>query len=155
MTKEAKSLEEFNLGYEDLEFHKVKKTSTTKKTVNKAKPTVKKKPQVTVKSRLSAAKKFIIAKLMVLKLKFEGVVNKALHPKKTAKKMTKKERELVIIQRKNGIMGIGLLLVIVSITYSTYIVRTFVDTNLSLLALAPQVVFALYILLKAFSKLYK
>jgi len=152
----AKTLEEFKLYYEEMEFHKVKKTPTTKVATKKAKYVVKKRTQSTIiKERITHIKDFTTAKLIVLKINFSNVVNKALHPSKTAKKMTKIEQKAVIQQRKNGIMGIGLLFVIVSIIYSTYVVRTFVDTGLSFLALTPQVVFATYILIKAFSKLYK
>jgi hypothetical protein len=158
MKQKASGEIDFKLYYEDLEEKKVKKTSTTNSTIKKTKPAASKKTQKTgktPKSRLLDAKKFVVLKYTVVKLKLEDVVNKALHPSKTAKKMTKMEQKAVIQQRKNVIMGIGLLFVIVSITYSTYIVRTFVNTGGSLIALAPQVVFAGYILLKAFSKLYK
>ena len=149
---------DFKLYYEDLEEKKVKKVTKTSNTIKKAKPVASnktKKTGTTLKSVLLDAKKSVVLKFAVVKLKLEGVVNKALHPSKTAKKMTKMEQKAVIQQRKNVIMGIGLLFVIVSITYSTYIVRTFVNTGGSLIALAPQVVFAVCILLKAFSKLYK
>lgn len=55
----------------------------------------------------------------------------------------------------NGILGIGMLFVVVSIAYSTYITIVFVDGNVSLVALTPQVIFALFTSLKAFSKIYK
>lgn len=55
----------------------------------------------------------------------------------------------------NGILGIGLLFVIVSIAYSTYITILFVNNSTSIIALIPQVLFATITLLKAFSKLYK
>ena len=55
----------------------------------------------------------------------------------------------------NGILGIGLLFVVVSIAYSTYITILFVNNSTSIVALIPQVLFAAFTLLKAFSKLYK
>lgn len=55
----------------------------------------------------------------------------------------------------NGILGIGLLFVIVSIAYSTYVTVLFVNNVASVVALVPQVLFATFTLLKAFSKLYK
>lgn len=140
-------IEGFKLYYEDLERKKVKTTPTKKK---ESKAT--KKPVATTRKPL---KQVFEAKVKVVRSKLDNVLLKIKHPSKKAKKLTKVEREALIQQRKNGILGIGLLLVIVSIAYSTYIVRTFVNTDLSLLALAPQVLFALYILLKAFSKLYK
>lgn len=57
-------------------------------------------------------------------------------------------------QRKRVIMGIGLLLAIVSIAFSTYVTTTFVDGSAVYIALAPQVAYALYTLLKVL-KLYK
>lgn len=53
------------------------------------------------------------------------------------------------------ILGIGQLLVVVSIIYSTAIVMIGVNSAESKILLVPQVVFALAILVKAFSKLNK
>lgn len=131
----VKPLREFKLYYEDME--------------HKTMSSVKAKPQKV------AVKKPLIKKFTDLKTKFIDVVNKTKNPRKKTRKLTKLEQKAVQEQRKRGILGIGLLLVVVSIAYSTYIVRTFVDTNLSLVSLIPQVSFALYTLLRAFSKLYK
>lgn len=56
---------------------------------------------------------------------------------------------------KGAIMGIGHLLVVVSIAYSTAVVLIGVDSIESKIALVPQATFGLFILFKAFSKLYK
>lgn len=147
---EGKSLESHKLYYEDLPFKKPK-TSKVKKTGKTNKPNVDKHRP----NRLVVFGRFVVSKCKDFYQYLNGVVNKVLHPKKNAKKLTKNEQKLVVQQRKNVIMGIGLLFVIVSIAYSTYIVRTFVNTGGSLVALAPQVIFAITILIKAFSKLYK
>ena len=76
-------------------------------------------------------------------------------PRKKAKKPTKLERENARKERNRAIMGIGQLLVVVSIAYSTAVIFIGVDSMASKIALIPQVVFASYILLKAFSRLYK
>ena len=93
-----------------------------------------------------------ISKLMVI---LANVVNKVKHPNKKVKKLTKIELELVKTQQKNVIMGICQLLVVVSITYSSIIVYVGVNSLASKVALAPQIIFALIILVKSFSKLYK
>ena len=77
-----------------------------------------------------------------------------LAPKK-AKKLTKAEKEQAKRERNNVIMGIGQLLVFVSIAYSTATIFIGVDSPESRIALLPQAVFGLVILAKAFSKLYK
>jgi len=140
------SLDGFTLYYERLEseMSKAEKAKASKE----VKTPVKQAKKVPLKTRLQKIVK-------VGRGKVDNIILKVRNPRKKAKKTTKMEREALLQQRKNGILGIGLLLVVVSIAYSTYIVRTFVDTELSLLALAPQLIFALYILLKAFSKLYK
>ena len=148
---EGKTLESHKLEYEDVPFKKPK--------ISKNKKTVAKKNKRAVASnrpnRLVVFVRFIVSKCKDFYNHINVVVNKALHPKKNAKKLTKNQQKEVVQQRKNVIMGIGLLLVIVSIIYSTYIVRTFVNTGGSLVALAPQVIFAVATLIKAFSKLYK
>lgn len=71
------------------------------------------------------------------------------------KKLTKAERKKKTKERINGIIGVGLLFVIVSIAYSTYVVTLFVDGTTALIAVAPQVIFASVTLFKAFYKMYK
>lgn len=90
-----------------------------------------------------------------LKAKFSTAVGKVVSPRKSGKKMTKLEREMAKKQRVDVIMGICMLLVVVSITYSTYMVSLFVDGTAMVIALAPQVVFAVITLVLAFSKIYK
>ena len=75
--------------------------------------------------------------------------------KKPAKPLTKKQQDEKKRHRKNVIMGLGLLFVVASIAYSTSVVTTFVDSQQSLILLAPQVAFAIITIFKAFSKLYK
>lgn len=98
---------------------------------------------------------FIVSKFKNLYQSLLGVVNKVFHPKKKAKKLTKIERENAKNQRNRGIMGIGQLLVVVSIAYSTAVILIGVGSLASIIALIPQVIFALVTLIKAFSKLYK
>lgn len=74
---------------------------------------------------------------------------------KTRKKPTKADEILAKQERNRAILGIGILLVIVSIAYSTSVIFIGVDSLESRIALLPQVVFALVISIKAFSKLYK
>lgn len=82
-------------------------------------------------------------------------VNKVTHPSKKSKKPTKAELELAKKQYDNAIIGIGLLLVVVSIAYSTSVILLGVDSLGSKIALLPQAIFALVISIKAFSRLYK
>lgn len=84
---------------------------------------------------------------------------KNLKPKKKPVKLSKKaqqeQKKLNRQQQMRGILGIGLLFVVVSITYSTYVIYNGVSSSASRVMLVPQVVFALLILFKAFSKIYK
>ena len=86
---------------------------------------------------------------------FNNIKNKVVKPHKKSKKPTKAEREIAKNERNRAIMGIGQLLVVVSIAYSTAVIFIGVDSMASKIALLPQVVFASFILLKAFSRLYK
>jgi len=114
-----------------------------------------------IKEQLSKKRKHIDMKTVLLS-KFSkimafltNVVNKVSHHSKKAKKMTKIDRELAKIEHKNVILGICQLLVFVSVAYSTAVIYTGVDSLMSKIALLPQVIFALIILVKSFSKLYK
>lgn len=139
------SLDKFELYYEELEKKKVAKA----KVKIDPKPS---KPKTTLKMRLESAKK-------VVRSRFDNVLNKFKKQPKKAKKISKSAAALAKKeqreQQKRAILGIGLLLVIVSIIYSTTVVREFVNSTASLVALAPQVIFAVIILVKAFSKIYK
>ena len=90
-----------------------------------------------------------------VKTKVSAIVKKVKKPRKKAKKPTKAEREIAKKERNRAIMGIGQLLVVVSIAYSTAVIFIGVDGMASKIALLPQVVFASFTLLKAFSRLYK
>lgn len=83
--------------------------------------------------------------------KVKNKLNEKAVPKKGTKSRVKKDNK----PTNNAILGICQLLVVVSITYSTAVILIGVDSVESRIALVPQVVFALAILIKAFSKLYK
>lgn len=134
-------LDSFKLYYEDLE-KKVKKTSKTDalKHTEPVKPSIKDK---------------ILVKTKHLKAHFNNVVNKVKIPRKKGKKLTKAQQIAAKEQRKSGIMGIGLLLVVVSIAYSTSVIFIGADSFASKLSLIPQALFAAITLFKAFSKIYE
>lgn len=118
-------------------------TKLTKMTKTAKETPVKAKKSSNIKTKFASVQKNVVAK-------FKGV-----KPLKSVKKLTKAQR----LERKNRrnrvIMGIGLMLVVVSIAYSTTVTRYFVDSPASLLFLAPQVIFAVITIIIAFSKLYK
>lgn len=93
--------------------------------------------------------------LQSVRSRINNAVDKMRKPKKKAKKVTKARREELREQRRNGILGIGLLLVVASIAYSTSVIFIGVDSDASRIALLPQALFALLTLIKAFSKFYK
>lgn len=97
----------------------------------------------------------VLNKLQPVRVKFDNIVSRLKQPRKKAKKTTKAQRQLERKQKINGIIGIGLLFVVVSIAYSTYMVNLFVDGTEMVVALTPQVVFAAVVLLIAFYKIYK
>lgn len=134
-------LSNFKLYFEDLE-KKVEVTSKVSSVKRKAMP--KTSLKVGISNNISS-----------IKGHFNNVLKKLKHPRKKAKKLTKTERKFLRQQNLRAILGIGLLLVIVSIAYSTTVIFIGVDSSASRLALLPQVVFALYTLIKAFSKFYK
>lgn len=144
-TRKVTQLADYKLYYEDLGFKRNtiskpnKRSAMAKSNTNRFRTTVRP----------------IVQWLEDLYQRAYVVVNKALNRGKTAKKTTKKERENAILQRNNAILGVGLLLVVVSIAYSTAVILIGVDSLESKIALLPQVVFALVTLIKAFSKLYK
>lgn len=150
------SLDSHKLEYEEMEFKNVGKVKETAKL--KPKPAVKTTSVSAVKRKKVGLKTRVGSKLQPVRRKLHSVVNfmkNPPYPKKKSKKTTKLAHKLAKEQRLRGILGIGLLFVVVSIIYSTYVVRTFVDSTASLVALAPQVIFAVCILVKAFSKIYK
>lgn len=69
--------------------------------------------------------------------------------------LSQKSKNIPFAEIWRVILGIGQLLVVVSIIYSTAIVIIGVNSAESKILLVPQVVFALAILVKAFSKLNK
>lgn len=134
------SLDNFKLYYEELE----------KKKVNKAKKAVKvlPKPKTTLQARLTSAKKNVCSRIDNIKKQYS-------QRRKKAKKLTKVDKKLMHEQKIRGIIGIGSLFVVVSIAYSTYMTNLFVDGHMMIIALAPQVIFALVTSLIAFYKIYK
>lgn len=86
---------------------------------------------------------------------FYSNLSKFVNKSKKAKKTSKKDQITANLKHNNAILGIGLLLVVVSIAYSTTVIFIGVDSIESKIALLPQVIFALTILIKAFSRLYK
>jgi hypothetical protein len=139
------SLDKFELYYEELEKKKVAKAKV------KIDPKLSK-PKTTFKMRVESVKKTVRSRFDNMLSKFKKQPKKAKKISKSAAALAKKEQRE---QQKRAILGIGLLLVIVSIIYSTTVVREFVNSTASLVALAPQVIFAVIILVKAFSKIYK
>lgn len=148
--KKVEVLAGYKLKYEDIKEKKLnikKPTKKSKKVAKKATP-VKKHKSIDIRGTLvSSTRNF--------RIKFNDVVNKVKHPSKKPKKLTKIEREEARRKRNRGILGVGQLLVVVSITYSTTVILIGVDSIGSKIALLPQAVFALVILIKAFSRLYK
>ena len=141
--KQSNSLDSFELYYEELEGKTVKTTPAKKKT---NKPNVK--VLDTVKGKFNEAVKAVRGRI-------DNTVAKFKKPRKKAKKLTKVEQKALREQRKSVILGIGLLLVVASIIYSTYVIFIGVDSGASRLALLPQALFATITLIKAFSKIYK
>lgn len=83
------------------------------------------------------------------------LATKVKAPKKKAKKLTKAQKKEIKEHRLRVIMGIGLLLVVVSIGYSITVILTLVDSWVALIVLAPQIAFAVITTFKAFSNIYK
>lgn len=125
------------------------KTAPTKSKVTpKAAKKVAKTPKVSLKARL-------LEKLQPVRSKFDNILAR-FNPRKKAKKLTKAEKKAIRRQKIRGIIGIGLLFVVVSIAYSTYMTNLFLDGTEMIIFLAPQVIFALaisgYVFFYAFYK---
>ena len=138
------SLDKFKLEYEELE-SEVGKTTKAVRSKSVKKLAVKK---VSPRARLDSLVK-------VARVHFNNIKKRLGFKIKKAKKVTKADRKLARLQKIRGIIGIGLLFVVVSIAYSTYMTVLFVDGPIMVVALAPQVAFATIILLIAFYKIYK
>lgn len=137
------SLKGFELNFEEFEENKVSNLSS-------AKP---KKPVKTAKSEVK--KESFKSKVNVKLTGVKTFVKKLKPSKKKTKKLTKEQKTLARQQKKRGILGIGLLFVVVSIAYSSYVIYNGVNSTASRVMLVPQVVFAVFTLFKAFSKIYK
>ena len=124
------------------------KIAQSKPKVTKTATKVEEKPKSSLKQR-------ILEKLQPVSKKFYNIKKRLGLQRKKAKKTTKSEQKLVRKQKIRGIIGIGLLFVVVSIAYSTYMTNLFVDGPAMIIALAPQVTFAVVTLLIAFYKIYK
>lgn len=109
----------------------------------------------TVSSRKKSLKERIITILKRSRSKKFNTVDNPKLQSKRVKKLTWLEQRLAKQQRNNVILGIGLLLVVVSIAYSTSVIIISVDSSVSRVLLCPQIIFALYLIFKAFSKFYK
>lgn len=140
-----------NLSSVNMDFEETKLTKMTSKAREKAikeTKTVKKPRKSSLKHKFNALK-------TKSQKSYAKTLKKVERLRKSRKKLTKAQR----LENKQGrnrvILGIGLLLVVVSIAYSTTVTRYFVDSTASLVALAPQTIFAVIIIFKAFSKLYK
>lgn len=156
-TKVNNSLDSFQLEYEEMEIKvpKVKSKVVTQPAKIVKTDAVKRKVNPSAKARLLASFK---ARTAQGRSAFNDIKSKMRKPKKPSKLSKKAQLERKKSHRDQqirGIIGIGMLFVVVSIAYSTFVTRTFVDSSASVVALVPQVAFALYILFKAFSKIYK
>lgn len=141
------TLDSFQLYYEEMELKQVGKSTITETKTDavKRKET---KPKVSLQNRINTVKGAV-------RVRFDNITKKLKPHRKSVKKLTKADRKLAREQKIRGIIGIGLLFVIVSIAYSTYMTNLFVDGTAMIIALAPQVVFAGVTLLIAFYKIYK
>lgn len=100
-------------------------------------------------------KQRISARLAPVRSRINNTFSKLKIKRKPAKKLTKSQRDQRRRQLRNVILGICQLLVVVSIVYSSNVILVGVDTLESKIALIPQIAFALFISVKAFSNLYK
>lgn len=145
--KRENSLSKFKLYYERLESEMSKKA--------KSKTLVSKKAQLAPKKQPIALKKHINDAIASVRVNFDNMLRKLKIPHKVVKKATKVQKKLAREQQLRGILGIGALFVVVSIAYSSYVIFSGVDSSVSRIMLIPQVIFAIYTLIKAFSKIYK
>lgn len=146
------SLEEFKLYYEDLERKPVKTVPVKSKKTAKSNP--KKAAKTVNKQKIDLKKRFEDSKKAARGF-FDNTKKSLFAKRKKAKKPTKAQKKIEQEQRKRGILGIGLLLVVASIAYSTSVIFIGVDSSASRIVLFPQALFALITLVRAFSKLYK
>lgn len=137
------SLDSFELYYEEMERKPVKTAKSTKKVV-------KSKPQ-----KVLVLRGYLANALTTVRGKIDNVRKHSTQRRKKAKRMTKTERSLIRQKKIRGIIGIGLLFVVVSIAYSTYMTNLFVDGWRMAVALTPQVIFAVVISFYAFYKIFK
>lgn len=135
-------LESFELFYEEMERKPVK--TATKQTKKSSKVEAKPPVKATFRDYVNKARG-----------KFDNVTKKLNLRRKNVKKVTKADKKLAREQKIRGIIGIGLLFVVVSIAYSTYQTNLFVDGWQMVIALTPQVIFAVAISIYAFYKIYK
>jgi hypothetical protein len=154
--KVSNTLDGFILYYEEME-----------KKVAKVKSKVAQKSETTVKIGKTDAikrkdKPSLMSRVKALVSKARSFFNNVfsrLKPSKKPSKLSKKEqaehRKAFREQLIRGIIGIGLLLVVVSIAFSTYITNLFLDGPMMIIALIPQVGFAVITLLVAFYKILK
>lgn len=140
----SNSLEDYQLEYEEMEPKFVGKQTSTVKT-----------PKTKVTPAKPSLKSRVASKLQPVRGKIDNIIAKVKQPRKKSKKLTKTQKNEIRRQKIRGIIGIGLLFVVVSIAYSTYMTNLFVDGWQMVVALTPQVVFAVAISIYAFYKIYK
>lgn len=134
------ALSEFKMYYEDVQSRPIRIIETIKRSKRgKSK-------------QIRDMRKSVTVQLKRLNKRINKLVKKL---RKKPAKTTVAERALARQQRNRAILGIGQLLVVVSIAYSTAVIYIGVDSISSRVALLPQATFALIILTQAFSKLYK
>lgn len=125
-----------------------KKATETTVTTQSTSTVKRKETKVSLKQRLEAFK-------TALRSRLDNIKKRLGLKSKKVRKLTKNDRKLARQQKARGIIGIGLLFVVVSIAYSTYMTVLFVDGTAMVVALTPQVIFAAITLLIAFYKIYK
>ena len=150
MNKKINCLDNFKLRYEDMEFNKMKKISKVKATAKTTSTSITKRktPKLLLKDRFALIKRAVI-------IHFNNILKKIGIRGKKTKKVTKTQKKFEREQQLRGILGIGLLFVVVSIIYSTYIIFNGISSTASKVMIIPQATFAVLILYKAFSKIYK
>lgn len=157
MTRVTDSLDDYKLEYEDMERKVPKvKSKVLDKPVKAAKTdTIKRKAKPSLVDRIKAD----LQRRAAQSRSGFNDLKRQLKPEKKPSKLSKKaqieQKKTSREDQKRGILGIGDLFVVVSIAYSSYVITNGVHSTASRVMLVPQVVFAVYKLIKAFSKIYK
>ncbi len=145
-------LDKFKLYYEEMEKKKVQKAVR----ISELKRPASKKVTLstpTVQKPLPQHSRF--AKFAELKSKFFTRKPKSKPSISLSKRAQLEQKRARRAELFRGIIGIGLLLVVVSIARSTFIALQFVDGAANIVYLIPQIGFAVIISIIAFLKIYK